>query len=97
MARELSRPSTHATPRFVGKQLVGADFLGGRVVRFPTDSGGSPAATTLLRGVTSPTSVRRGCVVDSEHGLSERLYFVSEGGALSHSKHDRRVLAFSAL
>ena len=82
-----------------GSELIGADFLGGRVVAFPVLGSSAPHARTLLSGVTNPTSVRRGCVPgdeghDGEGGLGEGMLFVSEGGALSRGATNRRVLAF---
>ena len=82
-----------------GTELIGADFGGGRVVAFPVLGSSVPHARTLLSGVTNPTSVRRGCVpVDDARpgveGLGEDMLFVSEGGALSRTSTDRRVLAF---
>eukprot|EP00938_MAST-03A_sp_MAST-3A-sp1_P005603 g5603.t1 len=78
-------------------RIVAADFLAGKVVRFKgwKDSK-SPTAEVLLSGITSPTSARFGCVSDIHHGFSDKLIFVSEGGGLLSSTHDRRVIAFSA-
>ncbi len=76
-------------------RIVAADFLGGKVVRFKGwGDSKSPTAEVLLSGITSPTSARFGCVSDIHHGFSDKLIFVSGGGGLLSSTHDRRVLAF---
>lgn len=76
-------------------RVVAADFLGGKVVRFNGwTSSNSSTAEILLRDITNPTSARFGCVSDVHHGFSDKLIFVSEGGGLLSSTHDRRVLAF---
>lgn len=100
MARELHPSGVSSLDDFTlstdGEELYGADFLGGRVVALPLlGESPSPQARTLLSGVTSPTSVRRGCMPQGG-GLSEDTLFVSEGGGLSPSETNRRVLAFRA-
>jgi len=77
-------------------RVVAADFLGGKIVRFDGwTRSKKPKAEVLLSAITSPTSARFGCVHDgSLVGLSDKLIFVSEGGGLLSSTHNRRVLAF---
>jgi hypothetical protein len=52
-------------------------------------------ASTILSGVSVPTTIRRGCSPDRQSGFNDELLFIAEGGGLSAETNDRRILAFA--
>eukprot|EP01102_Stenamoeba_stenopodia_P004332 TRINITY_DN14653_c0_g1_i1.p1 TRINITY_DN14653_c0_g1~~TRINITY_DN14653_c0_g1_i1.p1 ORF type:complete len:355 (-),score=60.57 TRINITY_DN14653_c0_g1_i1:94-1158(-) len=70
-----------------GSTIYAADFIGGAVISFASD-GSSPESTVIATGFTSPTSVRIG----SGYGFRNTSLYVTEGGGLSTSDTNRRVI-----
>ena len=68
--------------------MYGADFTGGKVVRFGLGRGGAVAGDgqVLVEGLRNPTSVRRGL-----GAAWEGSFYITEGGPLLGKKNNRRV------
>lgn len=78
------------------EQLLAADFGAQAVVEMSLEpEAGTPASARMVAGgMTTPTSVRFGCVSARDSPFSDQLLFMTEGGGESSLVSNRRVLAF---